>query len=100
MDTKEPVRSRGAQPGNQNASKENREYRAALMRTVKQYEGRGISRGDALNKVTEKLLELALDGELPAIKELGDRVDGKPAQAIHGEEGQPPVITFEWKEWA
>jgi hypothetical protein len=40
MDTKEPVRSRGAQPGNQNASKENREYRAALMRTVKQYEGR------------------------------------------------------------
>ena len=71
MDTKEPVRSRGAQPGNQNASKENREYRAALMRTVKQYEGRGISRGDALNKVTEKLLELALDGELPAIKELG-----------------------------
>ena len=58
MDTKEPVRSRGAQPGNQNASKENREYRAALMRTVKQYEGRVISRGDALNKVTEKLLEL------------------------------------------
>jgi hypothetical protein len=48
--------------------------------------------------VTEKLLELALDGELPAIKEVADRMDGRPAQAIHGEEGQPPVITFEWKD--
>jgi hypothetical protein len=94
----QPAKSRGAQPGNKNSVKENREYRAALLRTVKQYEGRGIARGDALRAVTEKLLELALDGELPAIKEVADRMDGRPAQAIHGEEGQPPVITFEWKD--
>lgn len=35
-----------------------------------------------LNRLAEKLLDACEVGELPALKELGDRLDGKPAQSI------------------
>jgi len=35
------------------------------------------------------VVEMALDGNLAAIKEIGDRIDGRPAQAIIGEDGGP-----------
>lgn len=39
------------------------------------------------------LLNLAAEGDLGAIKELADRLDGKPAQAVQVEGGETPVIT-------
>ena len=54
--------------GNQNACRSNREYRNALLRTLKQYEASGTPRGEALNQVTTRLVELALKGEPWAIK--------------------------------
>jgi hypothetical protein len=38
-----------------------------------------------LRLIAEKLVELALAGDAAAIKEIGDRLDGKPAQAVVGE---------------
>ena len=81
--------------GNQNATKKQRAYRNALWRTLKQYEADGVARGEALNIVTTKLVELALQGEPWAIKEIADRVDGKATQAIHGEPGMPVVLKWE-----
>lgn len=44
-----------------------------------------------LNIIASKLVQLASEGDLGAIKEIGDRVDGKPAQAISvgGDEDNP-----------
>lgn len=51
-----------------------------------------------LNIIAAKLVELAIDGDIQAIKEISDRVDGKPAQALVGDPDQPlamiPVINF------
>ena len=37
---------------------------------------------DALDVLAEKLLERADEGDMTALKELGDRIDGKARQAI------------------
>ena len=45
-----------------------------------------------LDKAALALIKSAGEGDVPALKELGDRLDGKPAQAIvGGEEGDNPV---------
>ena len=44
-----------------------------------------------LRKVAEKLVEKAMDGDVPAIKEIGDRVDGRPSQAIIGDGNEDPI---------
>lgn len=38
---------------------------------------------------------LLIAGEVPAIKELGDRLDGKPAQAIVGDDEHDPISVRE-----
>jgi hypothetical protein len=41
--------------------------------------------GDKLRKVADALVDKALTGDVPAIKEIADRLDGKVPQAIEGE---------------
>jgi hypothetical protein len=69
----------GAQPGNQNASK-GKPWGDALDKALKQYEDKkaGIERGHALLKIANKTIAMALEGDQAAIKEIGDRLDGKP----------------------
>lgn len=77
----------GAPIGNQNAAKA-KIWHGAIMRAL-----RKRSRSDALealDELAEKLLEKVAEGDLPALKEFGDRLDGKPAQAITGP-GDGPV---------
>lgn len=38
--------------------------------------------GKRLRAIAEALLDKAASGDVPAIKELGDRIDGKPDQMI------------------
>lgn len=47
--------------------------------------------GNKLRGVAEKLVTLALNGEEWAIKEVADRIDGKVAQSVVGDEDGPPV---------
>jgi hypothetical protein len=82
--------------GNQNACRSNREYRNALLRTLKQYEASGTPRGEALSQVTTRLVELALKGEPWAIKEIADRVDGKSSLALRTETLTPDDLTLRW----
>ena len=66
----------GAPLGNQNATKQQRQFGEALQRAIKQDDGKRL-RGAA-----EKLLDLADSGEAWAVRELADRLDGKPAQSV------------------
>lgn len=75
---------RGGQPGNNNAGK-NKVWIAALNRAIAQDDG------ERLRKAAEKLIDLAVAGEVAALKELGDRLDGKPHQStsIENADGTP-----------
>ena len=77
----------GAPLGNVNALK-NKPWGDALRRCLARREQEG---GKALNAIAEVLTDKALEGDLAAIKELGDRLDGKPAQAIVGDADAPPL---------
>ena len=82
--------------GNKNASKKNREYRNTLLRSLKQYESKSVRRGEALRKVTDRLVELAIQGEPWAVKEIANRIDGRAAIACRGDNGLPDTITLQW----
>lgn len=73
--------ARGAQPGNVNAEKPKR-WASAIDRALKK---RGTAKLDALDQIAEKLLELAEKGDMQALKELGDRLDGRAHQTIAAE---------------
>ena len=46
----------------------------------------------ALREIAAKLLELAVSGDLAAIREVADRTDGKVAQAVIGGDDVDPAI--------
>lgn len=75
----------GAPVGNQNAVKDNRRWSETLNRAIAQDDGK------RLRAAAEKLLDLAAAGEPWAVKEIGDRLDGKPKQQteISGPDGGP-----------
>lgn len=54
----------------------------------------------ALRGLARRLLELASSGDqsLTAIKEVADRLDGKPAQAIENGEDGDFAITVTWQK--
>lgn len=89
--TQFPHHPGGAPLGNQNA-KRAKQWRDAILRALEK-RGQG-DRTKALDELAEKLISLVANGDLVALKEFGDRIDGKPAQAIiGGEDGDPPIRT-------
>lgn len=47
--------------------------------------------GDKLRKVADALVEKAMTGDVPAIKEIADRLDGKVPQAVVGDDDSDPI---------
>jgi hypothetical protein len=86
----------GAPVGNQNAAKA-KMWRAAIERAL---EARGAGdRLAALNALAAKLLDKAEEGDMSALKELGDRLDGKSVQPIAGSDGDPAVqLEIGWRK--
>lgn len=81
---------RGAPVGNQNAvGGKQKLFDAALRRAIAQ------DSADRVRAAAESLLNQAANGEQWAIKELGDRLDGKVAQALNigGQDGENPIQT-------
>ncbi len=75
-------------------SKPDKLWRDALLRAVKRRaKGKGASQ--RLELIADKCVEGALDGDMQAIKEIGDRLDGKPTQAIAGDPEQPHRLVVE-----
>jgi len=74
--------------GNQNGLK-GRIWAEALRRAISRKANGDLNHG--LDSLADKLVQSALDGEQWAILELGNRLDGKPAQAVSIEDpdGQP-----------
>ncbi len=56
--------------------------------------------GTNLRQVAQALVDKALTGDVPAIREIGDRLDGKVPQGIVGEEGGPMKLVIEWSKSA
>ena len=67
--------------GNTNASR-GREWRDALRKAWTQFEDKGqdIKRGEALYKIGRVVVKMALAGDMDAIREIGNRADGKAVQ--------------------
>ena len=80
----------GAPEGNDNSNVNNRLWANTIRRAIAQ------SDPDRLRRIAEKLLTEAEEGKPWAIRELGDRIDGKAAQAIVGPEGGPIEHVFGW----
>lgn len=50
----------------------------------------------ALRGIARSLIAAASEGKMDAIKEIGDRMDGKAAQAIIGGDNDDPEIRVSW----
>jgi hypothetical protein len=72
--------------GNQNARK-GKLWNAAILRALEKRSR--ADRIEALDALAEKLLQGCDEGDITALKELGDRLDGKPAQMIQGDPDNP-----------
>jgi len=81
----------GAPVGNQNAAKA-KVWHAAIMRALERRQPADM-RIKAIDELADKLITLVATGDLAALKEFGDRMDGKPAQAVTvaGDEDGSPV---------
>jgi molecular chaperone GrpE (heat shock protein) len=65
--------------------------RVAAMREAEDDEGKIRKR---LNIIADNLCKLAMAGDMQAIKEVGDRIDGKPAQALQHSNPDGSPLTF------
>jgi hypothetical protein len=81
------------QPGNTEAKKATKERPFAAMLKVAINEA-AAEGGTKLRQVAEALVNEAAKGNVAAIKELADRVDGKVPQGIEGTEDGPTIKTF------
>lgn len=82
-----------ARPGRPRAARTDRIWSIALRRAaLKNVEGqKGLKRIDA---AAEAVVKAMIGGDISASKEFGDRMEGKPAQAITGEDGGPISVTI------
>lgn len=83
--------------GNANSGpKREKPFRDALMLAIKEAEAKE-NHHRALRNVAGRLLDEAAAGNVQAIKEIADRLDGKVPQGIEGGDPDRPVkVTFEW----
>ena len=80
----------GAPQGNQNAAKA-KVWSAAILRALDRRKP-ADERIQAIDELADKLLDKCAAGDLAALQELGNRLEGKPAQAIiGGDDDDPPV---------
>ena len=80
----------GAPTGNNNAAKA-KVWTAAIERALANRSR--LDQKDALDSLAEKLLAKCDEADLRALKELGNRLEGKPGQAIDlGSDPERPVI--------
>lgn len=82
----------GAPLGNRNAAKA-KVWHAAIMRALERRKP-ADERIKAIDELADKLIDLVAAGDLPALKEFGDRLDGKPAQSVTvaGDEENPLTV--------
>lgn len=61
---------------------------------------KGKDQWEALTDVAEKLIDSALEGNINAIREVGDRIDGKPAQAVNLGDHEGNALTIKLVQYS
>lgn len=89
-----------APEGNQNAAKAKR-WEEAIKRALARLSNQSVDAG--LDALADKLVEAAATGDAWALLEVGNRLDGKPAQAIeidgefrHRDVSAEPLSEEQW----
>lgn len=84
---------RGAPKGNQNGRKA-KIWEQALKRALARYAGSTVDAG--LDKLADRMVKAAMEGDDAAsvmiAEKIGDRMDGKPVQAVAGDEESPLMV--------
>lgn len=82
----------GAQIGNANAAK-GKDWQHALRKALVQYDDDKVQAGQALNVIARVVVKGALNGDMACINEIGNRMDGKPAQSltVSGDDDKPLI---------
>lgn len=85
----------GAPIGNKNAAKA-KVWHAAIMRALERRQP-ADQRIKAIDELADRLLDLVSTGDLAALKEFGDRMDGKAHQSVGvaGDEDGNPIQVSE-----
>lgn len=82
-----PTNKGGAPLGNQNGAKGKR-WREAIQRALARSTG---TVDGGLDKAADRLVLLALEGDKWALDHIADRIDGKPRQAVVGDDEADPL---------
>ena len=77
-----------APEGNNFSSKDNRLWANTLRRVAVQ------GNGERLRRLAERLFDQAEEGNVAAIKEIGDRLDGKALMTLAGDSENPLTIAL------
>ncbi len=75
---------------NPQGSKSDKIWSDAVRRAVKRVQAG--TKTKRLEKLADKLVDEGIAGNVAALKEIGDRLDGKSVQAVVGEDGGPVRI--------
>lgn len=78
------------QSGNPNGARKPRAFAAELKMALAEVDARDRN---GLRAIAEALISKAKDGDVSAIKEIADRIDGKVPQAIGGTDELDPIKT-------
>lgn len=81
------------QSGNPNGTpgpKKIKLFKDALQLSIKRADGDKCK----LGRIADALVEKAIAGDVPAIKEIADRLDGKVSQPLSGDEENPVTFAF------
>jgi hypothetical protein len=82
------------QSGNPNGRPKSKPFKDALQRALKAADGDS----EVMASIALALVAKAQEGDVPAIREIADRLDGKVTQPIDGDgEGGPVQLTVTWQ---
>jgi ribosomal protein L17 len=81
------------QPGNQEAKKADHGRRKLVTQQLISALNEAADDKDTpkVRKIVDALIDKARGGDIAAIKEIFDRVEGKPTQPIAGDDDAPPI---------
>lgn len=84
------------QSGNPSGRPQSKPWSDAIKRALARAENDPALAAKTLNRLAERLLENCAEGDLSALKELGDRLEGKPV-TIHGGDTENPIkLEISW----
>lgn len=81
--------------GKSKGSKPDKIIRDALILELNRMDDEDGKKVKKVNRLVHKLVAAGIDGKIDAIKEIFDRVEGRPSQAIIGDPEQPIIHRIE-----